>query len=476
MTALTTIIAACGSDDHRGAPTGAETARPTVRNFSVAENSTNVLSAIATVTLAGADSARVVYWTRNGSEAATPFTTDVTGGRIVVLGLRPFTSYNFAVEAVGDRTVRSDTVIYTTGVLPLFLTTVSLRGNASSSGGYILAALLDGSIGYAVAFDSVGRVAWYRAFPGGKPALEIKQQRNGDITVVLTTSHGGEQVEGEAVALTPDGTIVRTFDAPAGSFFDGHELWELFTADGAYDGAVFLAYTARHLDLSAHGGPADSVLSGHQIVRQDASGNQHVVFDAWDHFALTDNVEPSGPDFDHPNSLDITADGNYVVSWRNLDLITKIDASTGALLWTLASPFSPRASVFAIVGDPLNGFSAQHDARVLDSGNLLLFDNGTSHPMQASRAVEYQLDTAAHTATMVWQFAHAPAYYTAVTGSVQRLANGNTLIGWTFGNPEAATEVTTSGTTAWEAPLRAPGQQVPYRFTKIVSLYQYVRP
>ena len=67
------------------------------------------------------------------------------------------------------------------------------------------------------------------------------------------------------------------------------------------------AYTARHLDLSAHGGPADTLVTGHQLVRQDASGDQHVVFDAWDHFQLTDNVEPAPGqlDFDHPNAISI---------------------------------------------------------------------------------------------------------------------------------------------------------------------------
>ena len=137
-------------------------------------------------------------------------------------------------------------------------------------------------------------------------------------------------------------------------------------------------------------------------------------------------------DFDHPNAITIDLDGNYIVSWRNLDALTKINASTGALMWTLASPLSALTSDFTIVGDPSNGFSAQHCARIIDNGNLLLFDNGTSHPTAVSRAVEYKLDESAHTATMVWQFHHAPEIYTQFTGSVQRLQNGNTFIGWTW--------------------------------------------
>ena len=474
---LTIAVAACGDDNNNGpnAPSS-----PTLTSVAVAANPNNVLSAIVTATVSSTDSARVSYWTGSDAPRFTPYGSDVgSDGRIVVLGLRPSTEYSFAIEASNSNaTVTSDTVTLTTAALPAFLANASLSGTSPASGGYILTALNDGSTAYVAAFDSAGQVAWYRAFTDGKPAEEIKQQMNGDITAVLTTSHGGEQVDGEAVAIAPDGSIVRTITAPPSSYLDGHEFWETFTQEGQYNGAVFFAYTARHLDLSAHGGPADSLVTGHQIVQQDASGTQHVLFNAWDHFELTDNVEPTvgQVDFDHPNALSFTSDGNYVVSWRNLDILTKINSTTGDLMWTIAGPFAARASDFTITGDPLNGFSAQHGLRVLDNGDLLLFDNGTRHATPASRAVEYALDTTAHTATMVWQYKHTPAYFTQFTGSVQRLENGNTLIGWTFGTPIVATEVTSAGATAWEGTLTAAGTQTPYRFTKIVSLYSYIRP
>lgn len=269
-----------------------------------------------------------------------------------------------------------------------------------------------------------------------------------------------------------------SFTAPSSSpNLDDHEFWLLFN-NGAYDGALFLAYNQRHLDLRSQGGPADSVVSGHQLIRQEATGVQRVVFDAWDHFQLSDNVEPTAgqSDFDHPNAITFDTDGNYIVSWRNLDALTNIDASTGALVWTLASPLSALASDFTIAGDPVNGFSAQHSARIIDNEDLLLFDNGTSHATVASRAVEYRLDTGAHTATMVFQFHHAPPLYTQFTGSVQRLQNGNTFIGWPWIPSVLASEVTPSGGTAWEGSLVAPVTQLPYRFTKIRSLYRYEKP
>ena len=470
--ALAVVLAACGDDSSTRPRTVA------VRSFSVAANENNVLSAIATADLRNADSARVVYWTGSEGKQATPFAGDSSLGRIVIVGLHPGTRYDMVLEAVnGGATTTSDTVEFTTGALDSFLAASHLAGTTPLSGGYVMAALGNGGNAYVAMFDSTGNVAWYRTFPGESLA-ETKQQANGDFTAVLSTTHGDAPVIGRAVEIALDGRIVRTFLAPPSSpYIDDHELLLLFR-NGAYDGALMLAYNQRHVDLSSSGGPADTVLTGHQIIREDATGVQHTVFDAWDHFGNSQNVEPVNGqvDFDHPNSMSLDLDGNYVVSWRDLDAITKIDATTGAIIWTLASPLSELTSDFTIVGDPLNGFSAQHSVRVLGNGDLLLFDNGTRHSTAISRAVEYKLDTAAHTATMVWQYTHSPPVYTQFTGSVQRLQNGNTFIGWPWTPDVRATEVTSTGEVVWDAPLVSQGVQLPYRFTKIGSLYGYVAP
>src|SRR2546426_3251407 len=102
--------------------------------------------------------------------------------------------------------------------------------------------------------------------------------------------------------------------------------------------------------------------------------------------------------------------------------ITKIDRRTGELIWRLGG----RNNQFAIVDDPLGGFSSQHSVRVLDNGNLLLYDNGLRHTPPESRAVEYRLDVSTRTATMVWQYRRVPAVFTPFLGSVQRFQNGNT--------------------------------------------------
>src|SRR5260370_23683122 len=156
------------------------------------------------------------------------------------------------------------------------------------------------------------------------------------------------------------------------------------------------------------------------MVRQCVTGQVAFLWNAWDHFVLADWIEPTGVnpplDFDRPNSLDFDLDGNYVASFRHMGEITKIDRRTGAIMWRLGG----RNNQFTIVNDPLGGFSGQHSVRVLNNGNLLLYDNGLRHIPPESRAVEYHLDTGTRTATTGWQHGRVPAALSPVLGAAHR--------------------------------------------------------
>jgi hypothetical protein len=272
---------------------------------------------------------------------------------------------------------------------------------------------------------------------------------------------------------------VRAFTVAPPRYVDDHELWITTGADGQERIHLF-TYDHRTTDLRAIGGASDATLAGHQLVRLRPDGSTEFEWNAWDHLGLDEWIEPprpgpvdpAQPDFDHPNAIAFDRDGNYVVSWRNLGQVMKIDAQTGAVRWRLGG----KRGEFTFVNDPLGGFSAQHSARILPNGNLLLYDNGTRHQPSESRAVEYALDTVAHTATLVWQFRHAPIIYTPFVGLVQRLRNGNTLVG--YGQASHATEATPGGAAAWEADLTVDGRKptLVYRLVRIASLYRYEEP
>jgi len=96
-------------------------------------------------------------------------------------------------------------------------------------------------------------------------------------------------------------------------------------------------------------------------------------------------------------------------------------------------------------------FRFQHDAEILENGNLMLFDN--SGLGRFSRVIESEPVTR----EVRWSYAGSPSqpFYSQYIGAAQRLPNGNTLI--TESGEGRAFEVRRDGTIVWEynSPHRA---------------------
>ncbi|MHC4285710.1 MAG: aryl-sulfate sulfotransferase, partial [Planctomycetota bacterium] len=153
--------------------------------------------------------------------------------------------------------------------------------------------------------------------------------------------------------------------------------------------------------------------------------------------------------FPHMNAIDIDEDGHILLSSRHLSEVTKINRDTGEIIWRLSG--IPKNNDFTYVNDDqLQGFRNQHAIRPTGNGRYLLFDNGNLHSPSVSRAVEYELDLNAMTATVVWEFRETPDVYSHYMANTQRLPNGNTLINWAIGYLPKLTEVRPDGTKAFE--------------------------
>lgn len=135
----------------------------------------------------------------------------------------------------------------------------------------------------------------------------------------------------------------------------------------------------------------------------------------------------------HGNSIEVDSDGNLLVSFRTTSEVFKIEYPSGKILWRM----SAKSWIFR--NDPFLGFHSQHSVRRLPSGNILMMDNGRINVEKAARAAEFRIDEAKRTAELVWEYRQDSHYpYRPYAGSVQRLSNGNTLIGWgtlPFGYP-----------------------------------------
>jgi outer membrane protein assembly factor BamB len=471
----------CSSDDV-AAPVPPPASAPRITSAVVLSNPYNALSAFVAVAAEPGDSARVLYRGVNQALDSTPYTPLTAGAdTIVTLGLAPDRAYAGVVEVVGaGGTARSDSVSFTAGPLPEPFQHLTITTTGSGGPGLTLTSLqLGGAAVFALAFDSAGTIRWYRQFEGTEPfGGELKQQANGDFTLYRGASTGVEPTPGYFVEFTAAGDSVRAISAAPPRYIDNHELW-ITPGDGGEDRFHYFTYDRRSVDLRPVGGGASVSLAGHQLVRVRPDGSTEFEWNAWDHLSFDEWIEPPGPepgdsigrDFDHPNALAFDRDGNYVVSFRSLGQILKLNRETGEVVWRLGG----LRNEFTFANDPLEGFSAQHSVRVLPNGNVLLYDNGTRHQPAESRAVEYALDTTAMTATMVWQFRHQPVIYTSSLGLVQRLRNGSTVVGYDLIG--RVLDVDAAGGIRWEAELKVDAKPaLVYRTVRIASLYRYLEP
>ena len=459
----------------------------TVSSVEVRENPHSVLSALVSFEVLGAPEGAEVtvrYETEGEPEGETPAYPVQEGAQeVAVLGLLPETAYDITVDVGGaDAAGRSVTKSFTTGSLPELLQNLTIETTGESPDGYTLVETFLGPK-FVFAFDGEGRIRWYKDFRDEPAAFETKLHPHGNYTTFVGTSFGFQATDGQFVEYTPSGEEVATYQANAPLYTDSHEI--LLTTDerGEVEYAHFFSYDLRRVDeVPPVGGEVGTRTAGHQLLRQTPEGKIDFFWNAWDHFEVADWIAPRGSpeyeDFDHPNSLDFDLDGNYIVSMRSFGAVLKLDAKTGDLLWQLGG----RGNQFEIVDDPLGGFSAQHTAYITDEGNVLVFDNGMTHDPPQSRAVEYELDLEAMTATMVWEFRpeNIDEVYSHIVSSAERFQNGHTLVG--FGVKGRIFEVDAQSEPVWEASITRPndeGEQQGvffYRANRLPSLYEFREP
>lgn len=197
----------------------------------------------------------------------------------------------------------------------------------------------------------------------------------------------------------------------------------------------------------------------------DQAKNVIFQWNSKDHFDLTDATRDVNLiiktekdtliDYMHINTAVSDTDNNIIASFRHCDEVAKISTFDSSFIWR----WGGKHNQFVFTGpDPTDTlhFSHQHDPWRLPNGHITLFDNGNLHTKDttvngkdtiitspSTRAVEYNLDVVNHIATVVWKYTNLP--YCQAAGNVQRLANGNTMMGLGSVTQPSAVEVTPAG-------------------------------
>jgi hypothetical protein len=289
---------------------------------------------------------------------------------------------------------------------------------------------------YATLLDWEGRIAHRWHHPEG-----IQHARLNDRGNLLMQTHppkdadGAEHIGGSAAALVE-------LD------WDGNVLWE-YRDDYMHHDYDWLP-NGNHVVLKWRKMPEEicqKVRGGHPhesdpdrmwgdlVAEITPAGETVREWLSWEHLSFEDDVIcplESHKEWTHANSLRVLPDGNWLISFRLTSTIAVVDKDSGAITWK----WGP------------GELSHQHAPTLLESGKILVFDNGCHRQRGPSYSRVLEVDPA--TNEVGWQYMGDTilGFFSFMISGANRLPNGNTLI--TEGATGRLFEVTPERETVWE--------------------------
>lgn len=410
-----------------------------------------------------------------GTNDVTVEAVAVSGGAITVNGVPSGARASLIVRLRPDQLVHVEathpglgSAEYWIRCLPPDFPELIVEGASPNEGWYLTGSGWPGFDGapYAIITDRAGVPVWYRrteSAPGDLKLLEdgvlAWSSFQGPFGTDPLGNYQLRRLDGELVDL------VRAVGVPT----DNHDLRKL--PNGNY---VVMAYVERPGPIDFTGlDPSferpDRVLDGYI---QEVAPTGELVWEwrAHDHFGFSEALH-SASDPHHLNAVEVTPDGDLIVSARNLDAVFRVDRPSGRVEWKLggAPPADPTIPHLRILDDPLDGPRAQHDARLIGPNRLTIYDNQTAGRGPA-RAAEYVIDPAVGTARLVWEYRQPEGQSATFTGSTRRQADGSTVIAW----GGVTTPVLPEGFFPWLTEV-GPGGRARFEIAGPGPIYRFVR-
>jgi hypothetical protein len=458
---LVLLALGCGDDDPVGPGPGPDPdpdpdpdpPEKVYVSSTVTASSVNVLSARVTISARGYDSAQVRALRPGDAPAPTPFVPfgSETTVSTAVLGLHADSDYGLEIVLVADGADEAvDTLSFTTGSLPEWLQSIVPVGSSPAPGFLTLSVP-----GGPVIIDNTGRVVWYVTAPD--PVLSNFQAHpDGSYTLL-----GRDTEVQEFRVLDELGAEIGRLKCVGWEETRFHEI--RVEANGSY---WAMCHDRRVADLTALGGLPVVKLDWTVVQHVNAVGDLVWEWLSADHFDISDVgaetiAGAEAINVTHGNAIAFDTDGNLLVSFRELDEVTKIDSETGELIWRFGGGLR---NEFTFLNDPKGSFERQHGLRVVEPGVIQLLDNSDVAP---SRLVRYRIDEQAMTAELLFEFVDALDTYTPVGGGTDVLPGGGALV--SFGRAGRVVETSPTGERAWE--LTGIDQVYVFRAQRIPSLY-----
>jgi hypothetical protein len=405
----------------------------------------------------GFDPAVSDYVTRCASSPVAMTVEAPTGTQVSVDGQAPrsgtFTQYvplatgqGFSVATIAGGQTRSHYVRCLPGDFPDW----SFSRSAQPTLDGALVTLASGSARYVALFDKAGvPVWWYRPDTYAADAKLLSDDTvafaEWELRAFNTSGSSRYQIR------RLDGSLVRTLST-VGTPTDFHDLQELVNGNN-----LMVSYRPRdHVDLSPYGGPSDATVLDGEIQEVAPNGSLVWSWNSKDHIDLSETGRwwptaiaspttlPDGRvayDLVHINSVEPDGD-SLLASFRQTDAVYRISLSDGHVEWKLGGTTTDQ-SLTVSGDDQASPFGGQHDARRLADGTVSVHDNGTNLN-RPPRAVRFQIDPTAKTATLVEKLSDSDIPTSNCCGSARKLGSGGWLVDW-GGTPTVA-EYASDGT------------------------------
>ncbi len=209
-------------------------------------------------------------------------------------------------------------------------------------------------------------------------------------------------------------------DASTQNLLDAHDF--ILLSDSDYICEAYYEKQVNNIPASLN--PAASVTVVAPIIQEIKEGQVVWQWDGTEHPELyAESVEGNNfssstavNDYLHLNSMTLDpTDGDLVCSFRNANLILKINRETGEITWKLGG----KNSDFTLSDD--QKFLRQHHVTFTDNGaTLMIFDNGEVSERPYTRIDEIQLDQAGKQITH-FKSVNIPGTFVQYMGSVQKI-------------------------------------------------------
>jgi Developmentally Regulated MAPK Interacting Protein./Arylsulfotransferase (ASST). len=327
--------------------------------------------------------------------------------------------------------------------IPTNFPTVTVTTNyaAGTANGYIFLAnnIAPTNIGYYVMMlTNDGSPTWYKALTNS--GYDFKVLPNGYLhyaqQIKALSYTGGGDVTHEV--MDENHNTVESIHGGNGYAAEAHDFQMLPNGN-----VLQFGYYLSEVDMSqvvSNGNPA-ALVSG--AVLQELDAQRTVVFQwrSWDYYPFTSqwvNSTAAVISQFHVNCIMQDTDGNIIISTP--EWVKKISRQTGDIMWHLGGPENQFTFVGVTQQQGTNHFRG-HAINRLPNGHVLIYNNSAPGPGTTSTVHEYALDETNKIATHIWTYTPNPAIAGPNQGNAQRLANGNTFVGWGGAATAVCTEV-----------------------------------